>query len=97
MKKIFMTAMIVIMLLSLVACSTHIHKVGDGAKGNSVQVERQWYALFGLIPINDVDTNQMAGGADDYQIKTEATFIDGLISAFTSYVTVSCRSVEVRK
>ncbi len=97
MKKIFMTTMIVIMLLSLVACSTHIHKVGNGAQGNNVQTARQWYVLWGLVPINEVNTNQMAAGATNYEIKTEQTFIDGLITAFTSTVTVSCRSVEVTK
>ncbi len=97
MKKIFMTTMIVIMLLSLVACSTHIHKVGNGAQGNSIQTARQWYAVFGLVPLNNVDTNAMASGATNYEIKTEQTFIDGLITVFTSYVTVSCRTVEVKK
>jgi len=92
-----MSAIIVIMLLSLVACSTHIHKVGNGAQGNSIQTARQWYVLFGLVPLNDVNTNQMAAGATNYEIKTEQTFIDVLITAFTSYVSVSCRSVEVKK
>ncbi len=97
MKKVFMTAIIVIMLLSMVACSTHIHKVGNGAQGNNIETARQWYVLFGLVPINEVNTNQMASGAANYEIKTEQTFIDGLITAFTSYVTVSCRTVEVKK
>lgn len=97
MKKVFMTAIIVIMLLSMVACSTHTHKVGNGAQGNDIQTARQWYVLFGLVPINDIDTNQMAAGATNYDIKTELTFIDGLITVFTSYVTVNCRTVEVKK
>lgn len=97
MKKMLMTAMVVIMLLSLVACSTHVHKVGDGAKGNNIQTARQWYVLFGLVPLNDVNTNQMAAGANNYEIKTEQNFIDVLINVFTSYVTVSCRTIEVKK
>ncbi len=49
----------------VIGCSTHIHKVGNGAQGNDMMMQRQWYVLFGLVPLNEVDTNAMAGGATD--------------------------------
>ena len=86
-----------LMLLGLAACATHTHVVGSGGQGEDVQTARQWYAVFRLIELNEVDSNAMAGGASDYTITTEQTFIDGVITYFTSIVTVSCRSVEVVK
>ena len=53
--------------------------------------------MFGLVPLNEVKTKDMAAGATNYTIKTQATFVDGLISIITSIVTVSCRTVEVTK
>ncbi|OQY39195.1 MAG: hypothetical protein B6226_02245 [Candidatus Cloacimonetes bacterium 4572_65] len=97
MKKLIQMIIITIMLLSVVACSTHTHKVGKGAQGNNVQAERQWYALWGLIPLNDVNTAEMVNGAEDYDIKTEQTFVDGLINIVLTYTTITARTVEVKK
>ena len=85
-------------MLLVIGCSTHIHKVGNGAQGyDDISNARQWYILWGLVPINEVDTNAMAGGASDYEIITSSTIIDILIGAVAGSVTVSSRSVSVRK
>lgn len=97
MKRLVSLLMLTAMLFVSVACYTHHHVVGTGAKGNSVTTEKQWYAIFGLVPINKVDTKAMSGGANDYEITTEQTFLDSIISAFTSFVTISCQTVEVKK
>lgn len=97
MKKLLSLLMLTAVLFVSVACYTHTHVVGDGAKGNSVVTERQWWILWGLVPINKVDTQTMAKGAKDYEIKTEQTFVDGIINMFTSMVTVGCQTVEVKK
>ena len=97
-KKIIITILTLALLsLSLVGCMTLNHQVGQGATGNDIQTVRAWYVLFGLIPINDVDTHTMAGGAENYEIISQTTFIDALISGFTGAVTVSCQSVTVKK
>jgi hypothetical protein len=83
--------------LFIIGCSAHVHKVGSGAQGNQAIQARQWYVLFGLIPINEVDTNQMAGGAQNYEIKTEQCVMDILINFFTSAVTIYSRTVTVTK
>jgi len=96
MKKSFLGVALVLMLI-LGGCATHIHQVGNGAQGNNVVEARQWYILFGLAPLNTVDTNQMAGDATDYEIKTEITVLDFIFNIFTSYVTVNSRTVTVKK
>ena len=35
-----------------IICATHGHKMGNGAQGNDMMEARQWYVLFGLVPIN---------------------------------------------
>ena len=94
MKKIFP---IILILVFAVACSTHIHTVGTGPSSGQEEKARQWYALYGLIPINKVDTNTMAGRSSNYEIKTSTTFGDFLVSLIPSMVTVSCRTVKVTK
>lgn len=81
----------------LTGCMTHMHVVGEGAKQGIVETERQWYALWGLIPINKVDTKEMAKGATNYTIKTEQNALDIIINLATSFVTVYSRTVEVRR
>lgn len=83
--------------LALSSCYTLTHTVGDGAKGGQVTAKKQWYALWGLVPINNVDSKAMAGGAENYTITTEHSFIDYVITAFTSVVTVTVQTVEVQK
>ena len=81
----------------VIGCSTHNHKVGNGAQGNDMMMQRQWYILFGLVPLNEVDTKAMAGGATDYHIMTQQTPLDIVINLFTSAISVYSRTVVVRK
>jgi hypothetical protein len=96
-KKAVILALIFVMAASTIGCYTCIHRVGNGAQGNNVQKAGQWYALWGLVPINTVDTNVMAAGATDYTIKTQHTFLDLIISAITGYVTIHKKTVYVTK
>lgn len=97
MLKRYSAILMIACMLLVIGCATHVHKVGNGAQGYDVSSARQWYILWGLVPINEVDTNAMAGGASDYEITTSLTVIDILIGAVASSVTVSSRSVSVRK
>jgi hypothetical protein len=81
----------------LTACYTHTHIVGNGAQGSKVVTARQWYAVYGLAPLNKVDSQAMAGGAKDYEITTQQSFIDGVINMFTGSFTVTCQTVTVKK
>ncbi len=59
--------------------------------------EKQWYALWGAVPINEVSSKQMAGGAENYTIITQRTFLDYIISAFTGSVSITVQTVRVKK
>lgn len=96
MRKVLILSVVVVCFL-LTACYTTTHIVGKGAQGNNVQIARQWYAVYGLAPLNNVDSKAMAGDAKDYTVVVQQTFIDGVINAFTSSFTVTCQSVKVTK
>ena len=88
---------LIVAMLFVIGCAAHTHKVGNGAQGTDIVEARQWYVLWGLVPINDVDTNAMAGEATDYDITTQVTVLDFVISAVLGNVSVNCRSVTVQK
>ncbi len=77
------------------ACAAHLHVVGEGAQGTEVVAARQFYVVS-LAPLNKVDTRAMAGGAEDYTIKTAAGFVDILITAVTSGIITSRKVVVVK-
>ena len=96
MKKAVAMIMIVSSLF-LIGCSTHVHTVGTGPQSGQVETARQWYILFGLIPLNTVDTGAMASGAENYEIKTQLAALDIIIGIPAGYITVSSRTVTVTK
>ena len=96
MKKTVVMIMIVSSLF-LIGCSTHVHTVGAGPQTGQVETARQWYILFGLIPLNTVDAGEMAGGAANYEIKTSTEVMDIVIGIPAQYVTVKSRTVTVTK
>ncbi len=98
MKKILTAiSILILMTFALSSCYVMNHTVGEGAKGNTEVVQRQWYVLWGLVPLNDVSTVSMAGGAEDYNIEVKQSFIDAIIGAFTGAVTIAPRTVTVTK
>ncbi|NQT26608.1 hypothetical protein HQ585_14735 [candidate division KSB1 bacterium] len=97
MKKFIAIFMTCILLFLMTGCAAHIHEIGKGAQGSKMTEVRQWYALWGLIPINEVDSGDMAGDATDYTIKTESDELDIIINIFTANVSVVSRTVTVTK
>ena len=96
MKKVTIIIMLVT-LFALVGCATHIHTIGKGPQGYQTTEARQWYALWGAAPLNEVDTAAMAGDATDYEIKTEQSALDIIMNIFTGAITVNSRTVIVTK
>ena len=76
-------------------CAAHQHVIGAGPSTGQTEEARQWYILWGLVPLNEVDSQAMAGGASDYEIQTEYSFLDIVMNLFTSIVTVYSRTVTV--
>jgi F0F1-type ATP synthase gamma subunit len=96
-KKVIAVFMIIVFVIVLSGCAAHIHKIGKGAQGNDVIEKRQWYILFGLVPLNEVDTAEMAEGATDYTITTEQSELDVIMNIFTQNISVVSRTVTVEK
>lgn len=92
-----LAVVLILGIFLVIGCTTHIHRVGNGPQGNDLMIQRQWYVLFGLVPINEVDTHAMAGGATDYVIMTQHTPLDIVINLFTGAVSINSRTVIVRK
>jgi hypothetical protein len=94
-KKTFLGILLLVFLLS--SCMTMTHIVGTGGSSGVSSEKKQWYALWGLVPINEVDSKALAEGATNYTITTQSKFVDCVISAFTSAVSVNVQTVSVRK
>ena len=90
--------LLIVATVFIVGCAAHTHKVGHGAVLNRLTVtERQWYLLYGLVPINKVDTHAMVGGKRNYEITTKITLVDAVYQVLFSPMTVTCRTVIVRR
>ena len=92
------TSLVVALSLALLCgCAQHIHKIGSGPSGTDIVEQRQWYILWGLVPLNNADSSVMAAGATNYEIKTATTPLDFILNIFTGIVTVNSRTVTVTK
>ena len=58
-------------MFSLFACSSHTHVIGSGPSSGVTVSARQYYVLWGLVPVGiggGADTNAMAGDAENFDI-----------------------------
>ena len=84
-NKLIAITLIISMLF--ISCATHVHTVGYGPQAGTKVTSRQFYLLYGLVPLNSVDTNKMAGidssgnYITDYEIQTQTGPID-IVLAF---------------
>lgn len=86
----------IFLFIIFIGCSTHIHTIGDGPQTNQKAVKRQWYALYGIISLNDIDVNQMADNAENYEISSKFSFLDGCIITFCGGGLIGSRTVTVK-
>ena len=54
-QKLITITLIISMLF--ISCATHVHTVGYGPQTGIKETNRQFYLLYGLVPLNSVDTN----------------------------------------
>ncbi len=85
------------LVAALTGCYTLEHQVGTGAQGASEVEQRKWYILWGLVPLNEVDSHTMAAGATNYDVKSEITVVDVLLNLFTAWVSIYSQTVTVTK
>jgi hypothetical protein len=97
MKKIITVLLIVAFCFIFVGCYTMVHQVGKGAQGSTTATKTQWYILWGLVPLNEVNSQALASGATDYTIQTQLSPMDFVMNIFTGMVTVYSRTVTVTK
>jgi hypothetical protein len=87
-----------VLLLALSAgCASHVHRVGLGPTGIGSESARQYYFLFGLVRLNNVDVQRMASDLTSYTITTEYGFFDLLLAPLFAVLTVTSRTVTVDK
>ncbi len=96
-RTVAMIMLFAVFAFIFVGCMANIHVIGQGAKGNTTISKTQWYALGGLIQLNKVDTNAMAGSVQNYTITTEMGVKDFFISAILGSLTITSRTVIVNK
>jgi hypothetical protein len=67
----------------LTSCYTYTSVVGTGAQGSHKVTKWNNYLIYGLAPIGVSDSKQMANGAQNYEVFTRQTFVNGLVSGIT--------------
>ena len=101
-KKLIVICIIISMVF--IGCATHVHNIGTGPEIGHKVTARQWYLFYGLVPLNSVDTNQMADFAENYEIQTQTGPVDIAITIGLGIVTfgigpaiIQSRTVTVTK
>ncbi|MGH1366932.1 MAG: Bor/Iss family lipoprotein [Calditrichia bacterium] len=97
MLKKLTNLLLVVSMVTLCGCYANVHTVGNGGNSANKVEKKQWYILWGLVPLNEVDSQVMAAGAENYTIKTEHKFVDMLIGVVTGIVTIQPKTVTVTK
>lgn len=67
----------------MTSCYTYTSVVGAGAQGNKKVTKWNHYVVYGLAPVGVSDSKEMAGGAENYEVTTRQTFVNGLVSGLT--------------
>ena len=80
-------------------CYTQRFDVGTGGGGGETRQFTQWFALWGLVPITQVeqDVNEYTADTANYTVTTQFTPLDILIGFFTNVVTIGPKTVTVEK
>jgi len=96
-KAVAIALCLAIFAIPLSGCFSLRHNVGSGSQGGTQVSEKQWYLLWGLVPLNNVNSQTMAGGANNYTVDSGVSVVDFVINFFTQYVTIYCQTVTVTK
>ncbi|MDD5089153.1 MAG: hypothetical protein PHI18_10210 [bacterium] len=88
-------ALILAAFLMTTGCYTNVHQVGLGAQTGVKIEKKQWFALWGLIALNEVDSQQLTAGAANYTLRTESTPTDVIIGVILGAGLITPRTVTV--
>ena len=80
-------------------CYTQRFDVGTGGGGGETREFTQWYALWGLVPITQIEgqVEDFTADSQNYTVTTQFTPLDVLIGIFTNIVTIGPKTVTVAK
>ncbi len=96
MNVITKTLTIFAIALLMTSCYTYTYNVGDGPQTGVEVEEKNHYVVYGLVPLSISNPTEMAGDTEDYAVKIEHTFIDGLINALTGGIYSPTTTVVTR-
>lgn len=83
MKKIKLLFIGIACSFLLSSCFTYTTVVGDGAENNKEIQKWNHYFLWGLAPGNVSNPAELAGESKNYDVKTEQSFVNGLVNVLT--------------
>lgn len=83
MRRAAPVLVVLAVLLLASGCFTTTHTIGDGPRGGEVRVHHSWYAAWGFIPLNRLDSKEVVGAADNYRVSTGIGGFDVAMNIFT--------------
>ena len=85
MKKFIKNLLVVTFsVLMMTSCYTYQYSVGDGAPNPAAVVQaKNHYLIAGLVPVGTSSPEEMAKGAENYDVRVQHTFVDGLLNLIT--------------
>lgn len=66
--------------MSMSSCVWHQHTVGLGPNAIGTESARQFYILFGLLRLNEVDSQRMTHDLRSYRVTTSFSLVDFLLT-----------------
>lgn len=83
-KKVLKTATILFSVAFLFSsCYSYTTVVGEGPKSTEKVTKWNHYLIAGLAPLEVSNPKDLAGDAKNYSVKTEQSFVNGLVSLLT--------------
>lgn len=82
-QKITKAAILLLIATSLTSCYVNTFSVGKGAQSNVSVSQWNHYLIEGLVPLSQSDPKTLAGGASDYTVTIQHSFVNGLLEVIT--------------
>ena len=82
-KSILNLAYALSLSLMMTSCFTYTFSVGEGAQTGLEVKKMNHYLIYRLAPVSVTNPNELADGAENYDVTIQHTFVDGLINAIT--------------
>jgi len=64
-------------------CFTTRHTFGDGPRGVEVRTHHRWYAFWGFVPLDGLDSREVIGPSQHYRVRRSFRALDVAITVFT--------------